>query len=612
MSSIELLSQDTIDKIAAGEVVERPASVVKELVENAIDANATIITIEITKGGVEKIRVSDNGIGIPKEQVSKAFLRHSTSKLRDITDLNVIKSLGFRGEALSSIAAVSKVELITKTEDEMLGTQYIIEGAVEKKLEEIGAPNGTTFIVRSLFYNTLPRQKFLKSTKTEGNYIHDIVEKLALSHPEIAFQLSVDGKTRVSTVGSGKLKDSIYQIYGKSITSNILEIDETSGSYRVFGFIGEAVVSRGNRDFENTFINGRFVKSKLIYSAIEEGYKGYLMQHQYPFCSLFVEVDTDLVDVNVHPTKLEVRIDEPESLTGLITDTIHNRLHSNEDIREETLDDTKVIQQLHESRNSLVEENIMVRDERIEESTKDVDVLEEIIEPYETRKYEEKKEHLEKNINENLDNVAKETENEQLSFLSEEAVREHRIIGQLFDTYWLVEFDDNLYIIDQHAAHEKVLYEKTLSLLKNKEMTSQLISPPVIVTLSAKEEEFLNDNINMFDELGYKIEHFGGKEYALKGIPDNIYGIDAKALFVDMIGECVNANVKKSELILDKIASMSCKAAVKGNDRLSTLESESLINELLTLDNPFHCPHGRPTIIKMTKQELEKKFRRIV
>lgn len=598
MSDILLLSQETIDKIAAGEVVERPASVVKELVENAIDAKASIITIEIKKGGVSKIRVSDNGIGIMSNQVSKAFLRHSTSKIRDVSDLSYLKSLGFRGEALSSIAAVSQVELITKTKEDVLGTRYVIEGGVEKSIEEIGAPNGTTFIVRNLFYNTLPRQKFLKSDKTESNYIHDIVEKLALSHPEIAFQLSIDGKTKVSTVGSSKLKDSIYQIFGKTITSNLLEINNSNGDYKIHGFIGDSVISKGNRSFEITFINDRFVKSKILCSAIEEGYKGYLMQHQYPFCVLFVEVDTNVIDVNVHPTKLEVRIDEPKVLSDLITDSIYNRLNGIEDIREETIDN----ESSHED---------SVETETLEHST----IEPSIIEPYEERKYEEVKQKTTDAINEIVkEKEAKEVEKyDQLSFLSEEAKKNHRIIGQLFDTYWLVEFDDSLYIIDQHAAHEKVLYEKTLKLLKEKEMSSQTISPPVVVTLSSKEETFLNENIDAFIDLGYKIEHFGGKEYTISAIPYNIFGIDEKALFLNMIAECSDINKAKSpQIMLEKIASMSCKAAVKGNMRLSYEESCELIDDLMKLDNPFHCPHGRPTIIKMTKQELEKKFKRIV
>jgi len=614
MSDILLLSQETIDKIAAGEVVERPASVVKELVENAIDAKASIITIEIKKGGVSKIRVSDNGIGIMSNQVSKAFLRHSTSKIRDVSDLSYLKSLGFRGEALSSIAAVSQVELITKTKEDVLGTRYVIEGGVEKSIEEIGAPNGTTFIVRNLFYNTLPRQKFLKSDKTESNYIHDIVEKLALSHPEIAFQLSIDGKTKVSTVGSSKLKDSIYQIFGKTITSNLLEINNSNGDYKIHGFIGDSVISKGNRSFEITFINDRFVKSKILCSAIEEGYKGYLMQHQYPFCVLFVEVDTNVIDVNVHPTKLEVRIDEPKVLSDLITESIYNALNGVEDIREETIEYTSTY-------NDSIEESLnrepLINDHLIEEpSIKELPIKEpSIIEPYEERKYEEVKQKTTDAINEIVkEKEAKEVEKyNQLSFLSEEAKKNHRIIGQLFDTYWLVEFDDSLYIIDQHAAHEKVLYEKTLKLLKEKEMSSQTISPPVVVTLSSKEETFLNDNIDAFIDLGYKIEHFGGKEYAISAIPYNIFGIDEKAMFLNMIAECSDINkAKNSQIMLEKIASMSCKAAVKGNMRLSYEESCELIDDLMKLDNPFHCPHGRPTIIKMTKQELEKKFKRIV
>jgi len=639
MPSIELLSQDTIDKISAGEVVERPASVVKELVENAIDAGATIITVDINKGGLSKIRVSDNGCGIEKNQVPLAFLRYSTSKIRKAEDLSFVTSLGFRGEALSSIAAVSQVELITKTKDDLLGTRYVIEGALEKKLEEIGAPNGTTFIVRNLFYNTPPRQKFLKSAKTEGNYITEIVERLSLSHPDIAFGLIVDGKSKISTVGGGKLKDCIYQIYGRSITQNVIEINESSDDMTVRGFIGNSTISRGNRAYENVYINGRYVKSKLLSNAIEEGFVGYLMQHQYPFCVLFIETDTETVDVNVHPTKLEVRIDNALVLTDLITKSIHNALHNLEDIRTEEIDynvndevdvviegnlgDKKpYIKPDYSSENSLEntlfetksEENSIVIDNNEDGLSKDNEEKQsssnDIIEPYESNKLNAIKADFSSIIKDELNN-SKEDTGEQLSFLSEESVKKHKIIGQLFDTYWLVELEDELYIIDQHAAHEKVLYEKTLSSLADKSMTTQLISPPIIVTLSDRELSFLEENIDAFDSLGYRLEPFGGKEYAINGIPDNIYGIDPKALFMDMIGECSEISTNNnSNLILEKIASMSCKAAVKGNDILSVEESKKLIDDLISLDNPFHCPHGRPTIIKMTKKEIEKKFKR--
>ena len=584
MSEIELLNQETIDKIAAGEVVERPASVVKELIENAIDAGASIITVEIEKGGTSKIRVSDNGIGIKNSEVRKAFLRHSTSKIKNAEDLNFVTSLGFRGEALSSIAAVSKLELITKTEDEMLGTLYEIEGAVEKKFEEIGAPDGSTFIIRDLFYNTLPRKKFLKSPRTEGNLISEIVEKLSLSHPEIAFQLSIDKKNRLSTIGTGKLKDCIYQIYGKDITKNLIPIDFSENAFNITGFIGNPSVIKGNRSYENIYVNERFVKSNKISKAAEEGYTGFLMQHQYPFICLMIDIDTSLIDVNVHPTKMEIRIDNSVNFEEYITDCISNALHGIEDIREDTINETPSI-----------------------------DKKSPVIEPYETSRYSEAKEEVEDEIKEdpNYHEILSETGGEQLSFLSEEAVKEHKIIGQLFDTYWLVEFDDSLYIIDQHAAHEKVLYEKTIKLINDKRMTTQQISPPIIVTLSSAEEDFLNDNIDIFNEIGYEIENFGGKEYAINGIPDNIYNVDAKSLFLEMIGDCINikSGYDKS-IIKDKIASMSCKAAIKGNMNLTVDEAKSLIDDLLQLDNPFHCPHGRPTIIKMTQYEIEKKFGR--
>ncbi len=618
---IELLSQDTIDKIAAGEVVERPASVVKELVENAIDANANIISIEIKKGGLDEIRITDNGIGIPFDQVKKAFLRHSTSKIRNVDDLTLVKSLGFRGEALSSIAAVAKVELITKTRDDMLGSRYRIEGAKEIGLEEIGAPDGTTFFVRSLFYNTPARQKFLKSPKTEGSYIYEIVEKLALSHPEISFQLSIDNKQKLSTVGNASLKDAIFQVYGKEITNSIIEINHESDLFKLTGFVGEPIISRGNRAYENVFVNNRYVNSKMISKAIEAGYLGELMQHQYPFTCLFIDIDSDSIDVNVHPTKMEVRFDNQVDVAKNIEDTVYHALHKLEDIREFTVDVSEEVSskqsiKLTDDVNVNPQEDIFTNVEKIKD-TKEINdnvLLNQIVEPFEKNKFEQKKQVVEEEIQQNTNvKTSANYVDDQISFLSEEAVKAHKIIGQLFDTYWLIEFDNSLYIIDQHAAHEKVLYEKTLKKLCEKTINSQMISPPIIVTLSASEQDFFEEYKESFESLGYKVSSFGGKEYAINGIPDNLFNIDAKKLFLDMISECENINKKdKSEIILEKIASMSCKAAVKGNQRLSRIEIEKLMDDLLSLDNPYHCPHGRPTIIKMTQKELEKKFKRIV
>lgn len=619
MPEIQLLDNDTIDKIAAGEVVERPVSVVKELIENSIDANATIITIEIIKGGIDKIRISDNGVGIKPSQVKKAFLRHSTSKIKTAIDLHNIRSLGFRGEALSSIAAVSRVELITKRADDMLGTLYVLEGSKEVKYEEIGAPNGTTIIVKDLFYNTLPRKKFLKSPTTEGNLIIDIVQKLALSHPDIAFQLSVDNKVRLSTVGSGKLKEAIYQIYGKNITDNLIKIDIKKNFFEIRGFIGNSSISRGNRAYENVFINDRYIKDKAITNAVEEGFFGYLMQHQYPFTCLMIDIDTSQVDVNVHPAKMEVRIDNINDLNNEIKQIIYDKLHNLEDIRQEDItedirgdiNEDKINRE--ETKKSDTEITYAHEDthinKKINSNDSYIDDTVRIYEPYEENELSE----VTKDIISKINNDIKEdnTEKQQISFLSREASVNHKIIGQLFNTYWLVEYDNSLYIIDQHAAHEKVLYEKTLSEAKDNQMSSQVIYPPVIVTLNAAEEAFLNDNIDVFKKIGYDIEHFGGCEYAINGIPYNIYGVDPAALFADMIAQCISNHINDSSIILDKIASMSCKAAVKGNDILSESEALELIDNLLKLDNPYHCPHGRPTIIKMSHYDIDKRFKRI-
>lgn len=616
-NEITLLSKETIDQIAAGEVVERPVSVVKELVENAMDAGATAITVEIKNGGTSLIRVTDNGCGIEKEQLSMAFLRHSTSKLRDASELTCIHSLGFRGEALSSIGAVSRVETITKPAQQLMGCRYVIEGSQEISLDEVGAPDGTTIMVYQLFYNTPARKKFLKSDTTEGNYIAELLERMALSRPDISFCLISNHKEKLHTAGNGILSDAIYQVYGKQISANMRPISYADADYEISGFIGETAIARGNRSLEIFFINGRYIKSPLLSKAVEDGYAGYLMQHQYPFCVIAIKTKNAMVDVNVHPTKQEVRFDDETGIANIVTSFVKNTICQREDIVSVTVDmadcTDDITNQKMESSGEVIpraepfekKKMLQIKERITSEIHKDT--------PYE-RKYQDFYVKLE-NASEDIQPDETEIPQvfEQTTFLSEEAKKSHRIIGQVFDTYWLVEFDNKLYIIDQHAAHEKVLYEKMMAQLREKKMTSQMLSPPTILSLSRTEQHTLSEFGNTFEELGFSVEPFGGNEYALNAVPGNLFSIDCKQLFLDLLEECRNSKKgQDSILILEKVASMSCKAAVKGNHRLSMPEIEQLISDLLSLENPYHCPHGRPTIISLTQYELEKKFKRSV
>lgn len=627
MPNIAILNQETIDKIAAGEVVERPCSVVKELVENAIDAGSTAITVEIKEGGISFIRITDNGCGIERDQVAVAFYRHSTSKIRSAEDLLTVKSLGFRGEALSSISAVARVELITKTYDELTGTRYVIEGSKELSNEEIGAPDGTTFIVKDLFYNVPARRKFLKTAQTEGSYISDMVEKLALSHPDISFKFINNNQTKLHTSGNGNRKDIIYHIFGREISSSLLEVKHECEYFKVEGFIGKPVITRGNRNYENYFINGRYVKSNILSRAIEEAYKSFLMQHQYPFTVLYFTFFSEL-DVNVHPTKMELRFDNNNEIYVELCDTIYAILSHKEMIPEVPVDSTPAPKKIvHEYKEPIPEpfEKRRINEVRAAESRSvyGQSVTSAATEPAAKAPA----------VNEQLtDNTSKlqtakasaaalvaNTGTQQTLgdydkvFLTESAKKQFSIIGQLFKTYWLIEFEDKLYIIDQHAAHEKVLYEKTMARLANKDFTSQRISPPIVMTLDARECEMLEKYRPQIEQFGYEVEHFGGKEYMISAIPDNLFNIDMKDLFIEMLDDFSNATGRQTpDIITEKVASMSCKAAVKGNDKLTLPEINELIDELLSLDNPYNCPHGRPTIISMSKYEIEKKFKRIV
>lgn len=637
MKNIAVLDQNTIDKIAAGEVIERPSSIVKELVENAIDAGANAITVEIKEGGISLIRITDNGEGIEASQVPLAFLRHATSKISKVEDLLNVASLGFRGEALSSIAAVCQVELITKTAGSLTGVRYLIEGGKEKGLEEIGAPEGTTFLVRNIFYNTPARKKFLKTPMTEAGYISNLMERMAMSHPEIAFKFINNNQTKLHTSGNANLKDVIYGLYGRDIASNLVEIHTQAGDVAIDGFIGKPVISRGNRNYENYFINGRYIRSSIIAKAIEDGYKTFMMQHKYPFTALHFSIDGKLLDINVHPTKMELRFADNQGMYQLVQDTVKQGLSHRELIPVVSVKEEKKTEVPQMKRPVSVPEPFEKKrreqfgEERAAYKTEwnsgqAIPVpksLEEFIKKGKTDEAAagtpgEPEQVMKPYLTEKKPGTLARVSAQQLNLfedklLSKEHIREHRLIGQLFDTYWLVEFHEKLYIIDQHAAHEKVLYERTMKSLENKEFTSQQLSPPMILTLNMQEEALLSQYMEHFTRLGFEIEPFGGKEYSVSAVPANLYGIAQKELFLEMLdGLAEQTGRVQAEMVNEKIASMSCKAAVKGNHRISALEAEALIGELLALENPYNCPHGRPTIISMTKYELEKKFKRIV
>ena len=639
MRKIAVLDQNTIDKIAAGEVVERPASVVKELVENAVDAGSTAITVEIKDGGISFIRVTDNGGGIPKEQVPLAFLRHATSKIQRVEDLLWISSLGFRGEALSSISAVSQMEVITKTPEALTGVRYIIEGGQEKALEEIGAPNGTTMLVRNLFYNTPARGKFLKTAMTEAGYVSSYIEQLALSHQNISFKYMVNGQTRLHTSGNANLKDVIYGIYGRDITRELLPVSIERPGISISGFIGKPVVARGNRNFENYYINGRYVKSKLLMKAIEEAYKPFMMQHKYPFVCLHYTIEGEAIDVNVHPTKMEVRFQNQGAVYNATYDMIQEALSGRELIPQVELEkkQAKPVQQklsapepfetgfkqqtvrqqpaapsyLKEEPAAYVPE--VAKASEMPQVSRRVGIRPAVhVEVKETQQ-EKQKEEPKNTVEHTVVQQPKQMELFDDKLLSKEARSRHRIIGQLFDTYWLVEYENTFYIIDQHAAHEKVLYEKFMKEFSNRDIVSQMVSPPQVISLNLQEDMLLKAHMEVFQELGFEISEFGGREYSIHGVPADLYGCSVQDFFVEVLDGLENENTKQvSELLAGKIATAACKAAVKGNNRLSFEEADQLIGQLLGLDNPYHCPHGRPTIVSMSKYELEKKFKRIV
>ena len=657
MPEIQLLDQATINQIAAGEVIDRPSSVVKELLENAIDAKATAITVEIKDGGISFIRITDNGCGIEKDQVRKAFLRHATSKLHTIDDLLDIGSLGFRGEALSSIAAIAQVELISKPPEAMLGISYQIEDGEEKSLTQIGAPDGTTILVRNLFYHVPARKKFLKTAATEGNYINQLMENMAMLRPDISMRFINGGQNKLYTSGNGRLKDLIYTIYGREISSNVLEINYECPLFAVTGYIGKPIISRGNRTFENYYINGRFVKSRLIAAAIEQAYKPFMMQHRYPFTVLHIKIKPELIDVNVHPAKMEVRFQQENEIYELLAGAIENTLRGKEfipDVSDDGKAEKKVQEKQklpepfeqrrlqamkeiippppaeHKTQNeqkpsaehkTQSEQKLPRNEEQPKVSSKlSEPVCEYKAEKKQTIKDSDSKWESASGIHKRIGQDVSQTVNQMPTqpeqklekpeqqtlftepLLSEKARIHHRLIGQLFDTYWLIQYGNQLYIM-----------ERLMEAYRKKERITQFVSPPMVISLTRAEEAILEEFKSEFERIGFTIEPYGGREYAISEIPANLYGINEKELFLEMLSDLEDrGSMQPSELIASKLASMSCKAAIKGGQKISFQEADALVSQLLTLENPYACPHGRPTIITMTKYELEKKFKRIV
>lgn len=643
MAKIQLLDQKTIDNIAAGEVIERPASVVKELVENAVDANANAITVEIKDGGMTLIRVTDNGIGIPKDQVKTAFLRHATSKIRSVEDLLSVSSLGFRGEALSSISAVAQVELVTKTAESFSGVSYKIYGGEEEAFDDIGAPDGTTFLVKNLFYNTPARRKFLKSATTEAGYVEQMMVHIALSHPKISFKFIHNNKNKIYTSGNGKVKDIIYHIYGRDVAGALIPVQAQSEDVKVTGFVAKPYVSRGNRNYESYFINGRYIKSSIIYKAIEEGYRTFTMKHRYPFVCLDFKINQELLDVNVHPTKMEIRFRNGREIYELVVDTVREALLQ-KDLVQDVLRETPKKKEQQKTKEVKRPEPFEVN-RRKEETQKMDQTMKDFAKMRQSQTNQQghrakpegmKQDRLKSESSQtakkptyaglNYNTQKKEFpqyKTDELSsnqmtlredpVFSVQARPDRKILGQLFKTYWLIEYEDQLFIMDQHAAHEKVNYERLMKNFKEKEIYSQRLEPPMVVTVSMMEAEALERYKDAFAGLGFTIESFGGNEYCIREVPANLYGIGERDLFMELLDAVSQENgTMDTEVIASKIATMACKMSIKGNQRISLMEVEHLLDELMKLENPYQCPHGRPTIIKMSKYEIDKKFKRIV
>ncbi|MCR5118264.1 MAG: DNA mismatch repair endonuclease MutL [Lachnospiraceae bacterium] len=635
MSAIRVLDNDTIDKIAAGEVVERPLSIVKELVENSMDAGADRISVEIRGGGTDFIRVTDNGRGIAREDIPMAFLRHATSKIRDIEDLNSLNSMGFRGEALSSIASVCKVTLMTKRSEDLMGYKLQINGGKAEEIEEIGVPDGTTVIAAHLFYNTPVRRKFLKSATGEGNAVSELMERLALSRPDISYKYVVNGNTRFMTSGNGDLKETIHRIYGRDAAKWIVPVSYEKDGIRIDGYLGTPAMNRPNRNFETYFLNHRYIRSEVVAKGIEEGYKGYMMQHKFPFCVLHITMDQSEIDINVHPSKMDVRFHDREAfydhLSEAVAGTLHNRemIPEDESREEEEKIKTPVFEPFEKRQEEILpgdensdaadddpdgqDENPDTRDDifevRFEDDKEEGEIVLETPKPAAVEKVQESyfiPEDPYKNAKQ-IEMLPKER------VISKKAREQYRLIGQVFNTYWMFSYQDKLYFLDQHAAHEKVNYERLVKRYRDNEVYSQLLSPGLVVSLSPKERTVLEEYSEVFEKLGFETEDFGGNEIILKAVPQETFKKTGDELFLNILNDLAEKGSGRIPDVIDRvIATMACKASVKGGDEVSFKEMETVLDELLELENPYHCPHGRPTMFSMSRMELERKFKRIV
>lgn len=641
MSIIHVLENNLINKIAAGEVVERPASVVKELVENSIDAGATSVTIEIKEGGIDFIKITDNGSGISKEDIPTAFMRHATSKLSTAEDLEDILTLGFRGEALSSIASVAQVEMITRTESDEAGQKFVIHGGSVISESEIGANKGTIITVKNLFYNTPARRKFLKKPSTEAGYVSDVVNRIALGHPYIAIKYINNGNTIINTSGNGDLKTTVLYVYGKDMASKMLELSYEKNGFKLKGLIAKPELSRGNRSYENFFINGRYIISDTVRSAVEDAYKGKLTIGKFPVFVLNLTVPANTVDVNVHPTKLEVRFSDENLIYDIMYNAVDKVLNSVTLIPQVSWDKPKAVkiepvfqmdfdelERIKESKKVPLEKRASIPQfggnvlrETYETDEEDNKIEKEIGEKTDkTEKIAEESKVCEKAAEDIKktdeikpdDNIQKPVEINKAEDVKKPFFSNYKIIGQIFNTYWIIEQSNNMYLVDQHAAHERVLYEKFTANFKEEQNMTQMLITPVAVNLSEKEKNILLENKELLESFGFVIEEFGIGTYALRGVPYIFDEPGNVSFFTDIIDMLSDKNINNIyDTKYDAIATISCKAAVKGNDRLSYAEAQALIKQLLKLENPFTCPHGRPTIIEMSRYELEKKFKRI-
>ena len=650
MKRINILDEHTSNKIAAGEVVERPASVVKELVENSIDAGAKNITIEIEEGGIELIRVIDDGVGIYADDISKAFLPHATSKIVSVDDIYNINTLGFRGEALPSIASVSQVNFRSKTADANFGKEISISAGEVLSINDIGMNTGSIMEVRNLFFNVPARKKFLKTTSREGSLVNDIVTRIALSYPDISFKLFNNHKKVLLTYGDNNLASTIRTIYGKTIYEDIIEFSNHEDSYiRIYGYVGRESIARGSRNNQSIYVNNRYIKNKTVVAAVENAFKSFSTVNKFPFFVLFIDIPADNIDVNIHPTKAEIKFKDERMIFKAVFDTVHSalkndvfnsfatdqeQLNVNVNIQSPLLIEEQPISgekreqiDLLETKSSLLKEpsindiyssvtmNDIKKEENIYNELKAATVAKNTIKndvPIEpTVNYEETS--YSQSYTENYYEEQYETKEKVDEKVPVAKFADLRVIGQFNKTYILAEYLDCLYIIDQHAAHEKILFEKYRNDIEKKNTIIQPLLIPMVLELSIDDYECYTENKNLFEESGFIIDEFGDNTISLKEVPYFLGKLDSKKLFLDMIDNLKNMGSGKTvEVKINKIASMACRAAVKANDYLTEIEMKELIEQLRYIEDPFHCPHGRPIIIKMTNYELDKKFKRIV